>query len=90
MAPPGRHGVQQPPRRAISQEFAGILAASTCAPWKTHLQNSPGPLIRTTSASRHFNKHNGSSVYRETDRARPMSPPGQMVCLGGWVMQRPF
>ena len=71
MAPPGRYGVQQPPRRAISQEFAEILAASTCAPWKTHLQNSPGPLIRTTSASRHFNKYNKSSVYGEQiERAR--------------------
>ena len=71
MALPGRYGVQQPPRRAISQKFAGILAASTCAPSKTHLQNSLGPLNRRTSASRHFNKYNKSSVYREQiERAR--------------------
>ena len=63
MALPGRYSVQQPPRRAISQEFAGILAASTYAPWKTHLKNSLGPLIRKTYASGHFNKYNRSSVY---------------------------
>ena len=90
IAPPSRYGVQQPPRRAISQEFAGILAASTYAAWKTHLQNSLGSLIRRTSASGHFSKYNRSSIYGRADRARPVSPPGQIFCLGGWVMQRPF
>ena len=83
MAPPSRYGVQQPPKRAISQEFAGILAASTYAPWKTHLQNSLGSLIRRTSASGHFSKYNRSSIYGRADRARPVSPPGQIFCLGG-------
>ena len=71
MALPGRYGVQQPSRQAISQEFAGILAASTCAPWKTHLKNSLVSLFRRTSASRHFNKYNRSSVYGgQVGRAR--------------------
>ena len=71
MAPPGRYSAQQPSRRAISQEFAGILAASTYAPWKTHLKNSLGSLFRTTSASGHFNNYNRSSVYGgQVGRAR--------------------